>query len=77
MTNQEIREYAEAVIVAFERKKPIKAKLMKVSHSKQVVVIVAIIKITLVNQIVIDKSRNSIYTVFGSFFIHKKRGLPC
>ena len=40
MTNQEIREYAEAVIVAFERKKPIKAKLMKVSHSKQVFAII-------------------------------------
>ncbi|MDG6261601.1 hypothetical protein P9J86_06815 [Glaesserella parasuis] len=42
MTNQEIREYAEAVIVAFERKKtiPIKAKQMKVRHSKQVFAII-------------------------------------
>lgn len=42
MTNQEIREYAEAVIVAFERKKPVpvKAKKMKVRHSKQVFAII-------------------------------------
>lgn len=40
MTNQEIREYAEAVIVAFERHKPIKAKHMKVKHSNQVFAII-------------------------------------
>ncbi|MCQ9124702.1 hypothetical protein [Rodentibacter caecimuris] len=41
MTNKEIREYAEAVIVAFERKKPVKAKIMKVAESKRVFAIIS------------------------------------
>ncbi|MDG6896396.1 hypothetical protein [Volucribacter amazonae] len=41
MTNQEIREYAEAVIVAFERKKPIKVRPMKVRYFKQVFAIIS------------------------------------
>lgn len=40
MINQEIKEYAEAVIVAFERKKTIKSKKMKVSELKQVLTII-------------------------------------
>ncbi|TYB29169.1 hypothetical protein FXB78_05745 [Aggregatibacter actinomycetemcomitans] len=41
MTSKEIREYAEAVIVAFERKKPVKAKIMKVADSKRVFAIIS------------------------------------
>ncbi|HHF3424722.1 TPA: hypothetical protein ACPKA4_001717 [Haemophilus influenzae] len=41
MTSKEIREYAEAVIVAFERKKPVKAKIMKVAESKRVFAIIS------------------------------------
>lgn len=41
MTDQEIKEYAEAIIVAFERKKTIKAKAMKMRDWSKVSAIIA------------------------------------